>query len=68
MTLVFDVANIPHDKNDVKVEHFARAKPTSLTDKVDYFPRDENTGIEMLNRYPEMKAVFIKYRTTQCSS
>ena len=33
-------------------------------DEVDFFLRDKDTSIEMLNKYPQIKALFMKYNTS----
>ena len=42
---------------------FANAEATS-TAQVDYFLRDQDTNIQMRNRYPQIRSLFIKYNTT----
>ena len=51
-------------------EDFLNFSPSDLAkpDEVDFFLRDPETSIEMLDRYPAIKNLFIKYNTAIPSS
>lgn len=43
---------------------FFNTKELSKPDEVDFYLRDPETSIEMLDKYPQIKQLFVKYNTT----
>ena len=48
--------------------NFIQSSEHTKPDEVDFFLRDPETDMEMLNRYPAIKKLFIKYNTAIPSS
>ena len=47
---------------------FASNNTTLKPNKVDYFLADKDVSMEMLNRYPQIKNIFIKHNTAITTS
>ncbi|KZS03109.1 Uncharacterized protein APZ42_034240 [Daphnia magna] len=69
--LLSDTVSPVNDKSSVSLtDDFLNFCPIDLAkaDEVDFFLRDPETSIEMLDRYPAIKNLFIKYNTAIPSS
>jgi hypothetical protein len=69
--LLSDTVSPVSDKSSASLtEDFLNFSPSDLAkpDEVDFFLRDPETSIEMLDRYPAIKNLFIKYNTAIPSS